>query len=460
MKESVNKESIGKERYLTSRKERTSYGAWFVGQNIIYIMVISFLAIFLTDEVGITEGAVATLFLIARVWDAVNDPMLGAIVDKANPKKGKFKPWINAVSLIMPLVTIALFYSFNGSDSFNLTYAYISYIVWGMCYTISDVPIFALATTMTDNAQERVSIMSIGRLAAGLASMIAGILAPQLIANLGYTSTIVSLMAVSLLIMLPLRFFVKERVVYKREGTNSLREMIKAVTDNKYLLIFYGSFIAITATMTSMTIAPYFAKWNLGDIGQQTLIMGTIAPVMILLPALTPKLVSKFGKRKIFIVGIASSIFFSAIQYLVGYDNLGLFLILNALKSVGLFAPMMMMGIFTADCVEYGHYKTGIRKEGVTFSVQTFSTKLGSAVSAALSLWIIGSFGYDGTIDQAAGGVQTAEALNGIWITTSLIPIAGLIIALIIFTIFYDLTEDKVKQMVNEMKGSRDIINE
>ena len=115
--------------FLTSRKERSSYGLWFVGQNIIYFIVLTYLPIFLTDEVGIAEGAVALLLIIARTWDAVNDPMLGSLVDRTNPKKGKFKPWVNAASVFMPIVTIALFWSINGSGSLNLTYAYISYII-------------------------------------------------------------------------------------------------------------------------------------------------------------------------------------------------------------------------------------------------------------------------------------------------------------------------------------------
>ncbi len=444
---------MNKELFLTSRKERTSYGAWFVGQNIIYFMVLSYLAIFLTDEIGMVEGAVATLFLVARVWDAINDPMLGALVDKTKPKKGKFKPWINVVSIAMPIATIFVFWNFHGSDGFNTTYAYISYIVWGMLYTISDVPIFALATTMTDVPEERVSIMSIGRLAAGLAMMVIGILSPQLIANLGYSTSIIILMGFSLLIMLPLRIYVKERIIYKREEKTSFKEMIKTVTNNKYLLVFYASFIALTATLTSMTIAPYFAKWNLGDIGIQTTIMATLAVPMLLIPALTPKLVSLFGKRKIFIWGIGSAIVFSIIQYFVGYDNFGLFLLLNALKSLGMFMPMMMMGIFTADCVEYGHYTTGIRKEGITFSVQTFSTKLGGAISGSLALFVISAYGYKGT-----AAVQTAEALNGIWIATALIPIVGLVIAFIIFTLFYHLSEEDVAKMIHEMKDSKEII--
>ncbi len=440
--------------FLTSKKERASYGAWFIGQNIIYMMVLSYLAIFLTDEVGIASAAVGTLLLIARVWDAVNDPMLGALVDKVEPKKGKFKPWINTVSLVMPIATIFVFWNFHGSGGFNLTYAYISYIIWGMLYTISDVPIFSLATTMTDVPEERVSIISIGRLAAGLASMIIGILSPQLISNLGYQKAVIILMIFSLVIMLPLRFYVKERVKYKREDKTTLKSMIKNVTSNKYLLIFYASFIALTATATSMTVAPYFAKWNLGDLGIQTIIMATIAIPMLLIPIFTPKFVKLYGKRKIFIWGISSSIIFSIIQYFVGYNNFTLFLVFNALKSFGLFMPMMMMGIFTADCVEYGHYTTGIRKEGITFSVQTFSTKLGGAISGAIALFVMSLYGFDGT-----ASVQTAEALNGIWIANTLIPVIGLVIALVIFVLFYDLTEEDVSRMIKEMADQKEIVD-
>jgi len=439
-----------KSNYLTSKKERASYGLWFVGQNIIYMMVISYLAIFLTDEIGLAEAVVGTLFLVARIWDAVNDPMLGAIVDKVNPKKGKFKPWINAVTFLMPIVTIFLFWNFNGSDTFNVVYAYISYIVWGMLYTVSDVPIFALATTMTDRTDERVSIISIGRLAAGFASMIIGIIAPQFIANLGYQTSIIILMGISLIIMLPLRFFVKERVIYNRSSVVTIKSMFHAVFSNKYLLVFYASYIAITATMTSMTIAPYFAKWNLGDIGIQTIIMATMAVPMLLIPILAPYLVKKFGKRKIFLYGIGSSIIFSIIQYVVGYEQFGIFLLLNALKSIGLLSPMILSGMFSADCVEYGAYQLGERNEGVIFSVQTFSTKLGSAISGALALFIISAFGYVGT-----AAVQTESALNGIWISLSLIPIIGLIISFILFGLFYKLSESDVAMMIDQMKNKK-----
>ncbi|MFP4478376.1 MAG: glycoside-pentoside-hexuronide (GPH):cation symporter [Candidatus Izemoplasmatales bacterium] len=436
----------------TSTMEKTSYGAWFVGQNIIYMVVISYLAIFLTDEVGILEGAVGTLFLVARVWDAINDPILGGIVDKYQPKKGKFLPWINGVTIFLPIITILLFWNFNGSESFNMVYAYLSYIIWGMLYTVSDVPIFALATTMTEKTYERTKLIAIGRLAAGVASMIIGLIAPKMIVELGFTSSVIYLMAIALVVMLPLRFFVKERVIQKRERPVTLKIMFKAVFNNKYLLVFYISYIAITATFTTMTIAPYFAKWNLGDLGLQTIIMATLALPMILIPILLPWLVKTFGKYKIFMVGIGISIIFSIIQYFVGYSHFILFLVINFIRLTGLLLPMLMNGMFSADCVEYGAYVNGERNEGVTFSVQTFSTKLGSAISGALALFVISAYGYMGR-----AVIQSPRALEGIWVAMALIPIIGLVIAFIVFGFMYQLREDDVEGMVKEMKKEDDL---
>lgn len=447
-----------KEKWLTSGKERGAYGLWFVGQNIIYMLVLQYITIFFTDEVGLLPGAVALLLMVARVWDAINDPMLGALVDKTQPKKGKFKPWINAVSIIMPIVTIFVFYSFKGSNGLNLTYAYITYIIWGMVYTISDVPIFALALTMTDKSDERVSIMSIGRLAAGLASMIVGIIAAPIIDAAGYTNAAIVLMIISLIVMLPLRFLVKERVKYARTEAVSIKDMVKAVVSNKYLLIFYLSFILIMSTFTGMSVGPYFAKWNLGDLSLNAVIMMAMAPVMILLPIFIPKLIRNFGKRKIFIWGMSLSIVTSIIQYFAGYDNLAVFLTLTFIKSIGLLSPMLMMGMFTADCVEYGDWKNSNRKEGVTFSIQTFSTKLGGAFAGALTIAFIGWFGYDGTIDPSVG-TQSASALQGIWLATTIVPVIGLILGLVVFTLFYKLSEEDVAKMMKETEDRRVVLS-
>ncbi|QWC00196.1 glycoside-pentoside-hexuronide (GPH):cation symporter [Mycoplasmatota bacterium] len=436
----------------TTKMEKASYGSWFFGQNIIYMVVTSYLAIFLTDEVGILEAVVGTLFLVARIWDAINDPILGGVVDKYQPKKGKFMPWINAVTIFLPIITIFLFWNFNGNGTFNIVYAYLSYIIWGMLYTISDVPIFALATTMTEKTYERTKLIAIGRLAAGVASMLIGLIAPVMIVEMGYTLMVVIFMGISLLVMIPLRFFVKERVIKKRERPVTLKTMFKAVFNNKYLLIFYLSYIAVNTTFTTMTIAPYFAKWNLGNLELLTTIYATLAVPMIIIPIILPAMVKKFGKYKIFMTGLGVSIVFSILQYFVGYDLFILFLIINFVRLTGLLLPMTMNGMFSADCVEYGAYVTGERNEGVTFSVQTFSTKLGSAFSAALALFVISAYGYVGT-----NLVQSSQALQGIWVALTLVPVLGLIIAFIIFGFMYKLNEEDVEKMVVEMKKKDDM---
>lgn len=435
-----------KREFLTSRGERISYGGFFVGQNIIYMLVLSFLAQFYTDEMGLAPAAVATLFLIARVWDAVNDPMLGALVDKCNFKSGKFKPWINAVAILMPLVTIAVFYNINGSETTNLIYAYVTYILWGMIYTVSDVPIFALATAMTDNLDERVSIISIGRLSAGIAAMITSVLAAPIIGNLGWSGATIVLMIIALITMIPIRFTAKERIQYDRSEKVTLKSMFEAVFKNKYLMIFYGAFIAIIGLNTASTVGTFFATYNLGNFELFSIIMLVGVLPMIIIPAFLPVLVRKFGKKKIFLYTAALGIIISLTQYFVGYENFALFLALSFVKGFALYTPMMMMGLFSADCAEYGAYITGKRNEGITFSIQTFSTKLGTAIAGFLGTLLLGTFGYVPNVEQSA------ESLDGIWKLMTLIPTIGLVIGFIIIALFYDLKEKDVERMIKEMQ--------
>ncbi len=263
-------------------------------------------------------------------------------------------------------------------------------------------------------------------------------------------------MGISFIVMLPLRFFVKERIQYNRTQSYSLKEMVKTITTNKYLLIFYASFIAIGSTMTSITLAPFFAEWNLGDLELQTTIMATLALPLILIPILLPMLIKKFGKRKLFLYGMGSYAILSIAQYFAGYDNFGLFLLINALKSVGMLTPMMMMGMFTADCVEYGHYKTGERKEGITFSVQTFSTKLGGAVAGGIALFFIEAYGFVSGDNVLS---QSQSALDGIWIPNTLIPAIGGIVAFIIFFFWYKLDEKEVKNMIDDMASKKSVVS-
>lgn len=429
--------------YVTSKKERLSYGGYFLGQNIIFMVVLQFLMLFYTDVIGISAVSVGVLFFVARTWDAVNDPMLGILVDKMNPKKGKFKPWISAVILLMPIATIFLFINPNLGDSGNLAYAYVTYIIWGMVYTVSDVPIFALATVMTPNNDERVTLITFGRVAAMIAGLVAGAIFMPIVTAMGWTNAVILLSVVAFIVMIPIKFFAMERIKHDRTGGISFGDIFKFIKINKPLIAFYSAFLIAGAINTMIVAGPYFAKYLLGDVNLVGLLtISAFLPMLVLLP-LMPKMIKKFGKKKIFVYGYGSSIVFTILMYVVGYGSLPVVLIFNMLRSAGVYVPMMMMGMFSADFVEYGHYKSGKRAEGISFSVQTFATKFSQAIGAVIGGFLLGNiYGY---VDNAE---QSAKAMAGIWQMYTVIPTIGMILAVLIISKWYHLKESDVQLMI------------
>ena len=432
---------MAREQFVTNRLERLAYGGYFMGQNLIYFLVYQFLMLFYTDVVGITAGAVGTMFLIARIFDAVNDPIMGIIVDKTNLEGGKFIPWIKLVIFLMPLTTVILFIKVGGGGINSLIYAYITYLIWGIIYTISDVPIFALATVMTHNSNERVTLISIGRIGAGLGSVIISLFFMTLLSKIAWTGTVLLLATLALLSMLPLRYLGRERYVYQQKEVLSLKKIFSFVLNNKYLLIFYGAIIMASLTNTSTVSINYFAIYNLGNESYiSTLTIANMIP-MLLVPFVLPPLIKRYGKKKIFIMAFIVAILSSLVFYLIGYSNIVWVHLFTTIKGIAQ-VPTFMIGLFTVDCIEYGTYTTNERAEGISFSLQTFTAKLSAAVAGAISGFVLERVGYE------AGVIQTPQTLNGIWNMYVLYPIFGAVIAIIIMWRYYDLTETQVDDMI------------
>lgn len=432
---------MAREQFVTNRLERLAYGGYFMGQNLIYFLVYQFLMLFYTDVVGITAGAVGTMFLIARIFDAVNDPIMGIIVDKTNLEGGKFIPWIKLVIFLMPLTTVILFIKVGGGGINSLIYAYITYLIWGIIYTISDVPIFALATVMTHNSNERMTLISIGRIGAGLGSVIISLFFMTLLSKIAWTGTVLLLATLALLSMLPLRYLGRERYVYQQKEVLSLKKIFSFVLNNKYLLIFYGAIIMASLTNTSTVSINYFAIYNLGNESYiSTLTIANMIP-MLLVPFVLPPLIKRYGKKKIFIMAFIVAILSSLVFYLIGYSNIVWVHLFTTIKGIAQ-VPTFMIGLFTVDCIEYGTYTTNERAEGISFSLQTFTAKLSAAVAGAISGFVLERVGYE------AGVIQTPQTLNGIWNMYVLYPIFGAVIAIIIMWRYYDLTEKQVDDMI------------
>lgn len=437
--------------YETSRFERLSYGGFFLGQNIIYAIQFQFLSYFYTEEVGLSLASTTLMLLISRVWDIIDDPLMGAIVDKANFKGGKYLPWLRFVTYTVPLTLVFVFFNLDtimaASDGIKLAFAYITYIIWSVVYTFSDSPIFSLATVMTSQMQERDKLISYGRFAAALAAIMSAVFM-TLKTNTGWTGAVVLYMAFSFLVMLPLQFTARERVRYKRSEELSIIKIFKYLLKNKYLLIYYLGFFSISAVNTLQPIAPFFCNSNLGNEGMLTIVMGlSVLPVLIAAPLL-PFFISLFGKKKLTIYTSAAAIVLCVIQYFTGYENFPLFLALTAVRVLCMQFPLLIYGMFTADCIEYGAYINGERTEAIAFSVQTLITKLGGTVSNTICLQLLMLFGY---VQQSPA--QTPEAIGGIWKILTLVPIAGFAVMIIIMLFFYKLSEDEVRRIMRINRG-------
>lgn len=434
-----------KDKFQTSRLERLSYGGFFLGQNIIYVIPFQFLAYFYLEYVGLKLEDITLMLLIAKVWDAVNDPIMGAIVDKCNFKKGKYLPWLKIVTYLLPLSLILMFINLDASYTMKLIYAYATYILFDMIYTISDSPLFSLSTVMSSLPYERDVLMSYGRLAAAVAAILSAVFM-SIKGKVDWTLTVVLYCFVAFLFMFPLQFKAKERVEYSRSKDITFKEIFKYLFKNKYLLIYYLGYMAIGSTNSLQIMAAIFANSNLGSDTMVTVIMGvSILPIIIIAPFL-PKLISKFGKKKITVFCSIATIIMCVLQYVAGYSNLVIFLVISAIRVVFMQTPLMLYGMFTADCIEYGAYINGERTEGIAFSLQTFITKLSAAVCQTLCLALLSVYGY---VEKAA--TQSARSLHGIWIIMSLVPIVGYAIMIIIMGI-YRLDEKKVEEMLEHNK--------
>lgn len=429
---------------LTTKGERISYAAYFLGQNIFYTIITTYLMLYYTDYFGISAVAVGTLFFIARIWDAINDPIMGAIVDKAKFKGGKFKPWVNLGIFSMPISTVLIFIQFDGPMHTKILYAYLTYILWDILYTMSDVPIYALSTVISKDINDRVKVIALGRVMAFIGTLLATVVTIPVVQELGWTPGIILLCAIGMITMIPVKFKTHERIQDTSSSSPSFKELASFLLHNKYLLIFNCALIICSLTNTLMPSLSYFVKYNLGD--EKLISLVTLVAMLpsLIIPIIMPKLVRSFGKKKILLTSIIFFIITSVISYFIGYDNLIAVLIITALRGLGFSVPSILTGMFTVDCVEYGAYKSGRRTEGISFSAQTFTAKITSALQGATGSFLLVYYGYK------ANSIQSVQTMDGIFKMFTIIPVIGFVLMFIIILFFYKLKESDVEAMMSK----------
>ena len=449
-----------KSGWTTEPVERMSYYSYFAGQNMIYTLFNVCLTTYLLF-LGIDPIKSGSVMLAVKVWDAVNDTLFGVIFDSIKFKSGKkYLPWIRISTILIPIATILTFViPSDSSETFKLGWFAVAYILWDTAYTLCDVPIFGVLTSMSQSVDERNSIQSYKSIytyiGVGITSTLSTVLISEKVGmNYGMITIVICVIAFAL--MSPASFKIKERFRPEREETFTIRSMFSYLFKNKYLFIYYLGLFFYSALSIGNAFS-LFVSYYLFHSALFSIIVGAVGTIpQLVISLLLPKFIRKYDKMKVNRICLLLYVVLSIVIWAIGYDNALLYIILFTIRSIPLAVVSLEMFMFTPDCAEYGYFKSGTEAKGITFAVQTFMAKLTGSISSALGLFILGLESV-GWVDVQAGSFQELEqsgitqsqhALDVLWLIFMLIPAIGGLLAYIVW-LFYDLKDKDVQIMID-----------
>lgn len=429
------------------------YGMGDLASNISWGLVSSYLLYFYTDVFGLPAAVIGTLMLTARVWDAVNDPIMGLIAERTKTKWGRFRPYILWGSILLCILNYLTFTVPNLQGGPKIVYAFLTYISLGTIYTVVNLPYGALATVMTRDTDERTSLNSFRGFFQMIANVVVGGSVMPLVTFMGkgdsakgFSGAAMVLSAIALPIFLLVFYKCKEVVPPPKNHKATLKESAMAVTQNKpLLLLLINLFLVFTALFGRLGTVIYYYIYNMHRpdlIGPLMMTFGLSSAVGSVVVAFLAK---HFEKKTINIYGtILTGIGFIAI-YFVPATSVQMIFALTILACVPLGFGTPLLFSMVGDCVDYYQHKTGVRADGAIYSAISLSTKVSMTIIGVLSVSALAAMGY------VANQAQTPEALKGINVVVNLVP--GILFVLSVIPLFfYDLTKEKCRTISSELK--------
>ncbi|HWD42192.1 MAG TPA: glycoside-pentoside-hexuronide (GPH):cation symporter, partial [Actinomycetota bacterium] len=396
------------------------YAAGDAANNLAFSMTSMFLLVYYTDVAGISAAAAGTLFLLIRIWDGFADIFAGRMVDRTMTRWGKFRPFFlfgAAPLMLLAFATFTLPGQVSGSG-LRLLVAYLTYGLLGLAYSLVNIPYGSLASAMTQRPDERGRLASFRMIGTALTGiLLAFVVAPQVKRYTGDPDGFQHSLAITMGIFAVVGFglymflFATSRETVQRDVASvSMRQSFNTLRHNRPLVMLcLASLAFLTALFSLQTVQVYYARDVLGNANLLTILtILSVGSIFVIAP-LIPRLVVAIGKKKAFLG-------FGAIGVLAGVgitlsppSTVWVPLVFFALMGVSTAGVNTLMWALEADTVEYGEWKTGVRTEGITYALFSFTRKLGQAVGGALAAFVIGAGGYVGT-----AAVQSQSAINAI----------------------------------------------
>lgn len=450
--------------------EKAAYGSGDFASSMFWKLFSMFLLFFYTDVFGISAAAVGTMFLITRIWDAVNDPMMGIIADRTQTRWGKFRPYLLFVALPFAIIGILTFTTPDLSQTGKLIYAYITYTIMMMVYTAINVPYAALLGVMTNNGDDRTSLASfrfIGAFSGGLfvtatANYFVDLFGKNGNVAQGYQFTIAIYAVFAVIFFLFAFWGTKERLVPAVE-TPSYKDDLKDIAQNGPWFIMLGACISVLIfnSLRDGSILFYFKYFikdqNLTLFGTsyhftQSVLASAYMTIWLgtnIIGVLLAKPISaKIGKKKTFLLSVLLSAIFSFLLFPLKPGQLILIFLLNILIGISAGIVLPLIWSMYADIADFSEWKTGRRATGLIFSSSSMSQKFGWTLGGALTGWLLAWFGFQPNVEQ------TPNALLGIRLMMSVIAGIGALIA-VLFLWFYKLDEELMQKIEKDLESAR-----
>lgn len=452
-------------------KEKFSYGLGAVGKDMVYMLSASYILYYYQDILGVSAVAMGAILMAARVFDAFNDPIMGVLVAKTRTRWGKFRPWMLAGTILNAVILYMMFSAPPSLDGKGLAaYAAITYVLWGVTYTMMDIPYWSMIPAFTEGGKERESLSTLARSCAGVGSALVTILTMKCVYALGQNNERVGFGRFALVIAVIFVLFITITCFCIREKSTvdvespSVGQMFRALLENDQAMAVVFTIVLINSSIyITSNLVIYFFKYDFGGAewyNSYTLFNTFGGAMQILSMMLFFPLLRKFlSAIRVFYVSLGMA--------MAGYAALLVLAFVNMSNVVLLFIPgflifaangmlTVLTTVFLANTVDYGELKNNRRDESVIFSMQTFVVKLASGVAALIASVCLAVCNLSEDTVNLGAAADSYSSVVGLRMTMTVIPIAGLIAALVIFKRRYILTEERVGEIARKVKEKRE----
>lgn len=445
-----------------SKKSIFSYGLGDMASQLVWSFVGTYLTVYYIDIVGLAPLAVSTIMMIAKVWDAVNDPMMGGIAERTRTKWGRFRPYILFGAPFLALFSVLTFTAPFGNGTAGVVWATFTYIGAGMLYTVVNIPYGALGGVMTKHDSDRNKLNSIRGIGMQVGMMIINFASSIILVAMSANSTTITgksytvTAVIFAVISLPMFFVVfknSKEVIMPRVSQEkvSIRANVKLIFTNRYLMIIVLTMLfQMTGNMGRISIMSFYATHCLGDFKLMALLMTLPSVGSIAGNALAPTIIKRMGrcgKRNALVASLVIKGLSLIWIFSIPYENISMIIAAHVVFAAAGFGFPSTLSM-VADSVDYQDLKTNVRSDGVAYAFYGLATKMGNAFGGSIGVMLMAAFGY------VAGGQITASTQQGINMAANLVPGFCFIVAGLLPLIFWKMT-DKEADDIREKISNR-----